>query len=328
MIKRTLYFGNPAYLSCKYNQLIVNTRNDQTEIPFIELSEIDKRYESRKDLSKSIPVEDIGIVIIDHYGVVLSHYLLNTLLENNCAVVFCNMQHLPAGMLLNLDGNSLQSEKFRNQIHASVPLKKQLWQKTIQAKINNQAELLRLKGKNVNVMLRWAKQVRSGDPENVEAVAAQHYWKNIFPNRLDFIRTRMGPNPNNLLNYGYAILRAITARSLSGSGLLPTLGIFHRNKYNAYCLADDIMEPYRPFVDAIVCNITNDGEEQPELTPDVKKNILEIATNDVLINGEKSPLMVAMQRTTASLSKCFDGKLKQINYPEFIPNNILLNQCG
>lgn len=327
MIKRTLYFGNPAYLNCKSEQLIINIKNDQAEIPFVELPETEERYESRKDLSRTIPIEDIGIVIIDHYGIVISHYLLHTLLENNCAVVFCNMQHLPSGLLLNLDSNSLQSEKFRNQINASVPLKKQLWQQTVQAKVRNQAEFLKQKGKNVNVMLRWAKQVKSGDTDNIEAIAAQHYWKNIFPNRLDFIRTRIGPNPNNLLNYGYAILRAITARSLSGSGLLPTLGIFHRNKYNAYCLADDIMEPYRPFVDAIVCNITNNGEEHVELTPDTKRNILELITADVLMNGERSPLMVAMQKTTSSLSKCFDGKEKKINYPEFVINNFLQPQC-
>lgn len=319
MIKRTLYFGNPAYLSCKSNQLIIEIKNDQLEFSFIELTEIDKRYQNRNDLNNKIPIEDIGIIIIDHYGVILSHHLINSLLENNCAVVFCNMQHLPSGMLLNLNSNSLQSEKFRTQINASLPLKKQLWQQTIRAKIINQAEFLKRKGKNVKVMERWAKQVKAGDSENLEAVAAQHYWKNIFPNRLDFFRSRTGPNPNNLLNYGYAILRAITARSLSGSGLLPTLGIFHRNKYNAYCLADDIMEPYRPFVDAIVCNITNEGEDFEELTPIVKKNLLEIPVTDVSINDELSPLIVAMQRTTSSVAKCFSGKLKKINYPVFPP---------
>jgi CRISP-associated protein Cas1 len=328
--------------------LIINFRNEQTELDFFDFSsnfknhsnlkpsnmknlpgfknlkgleEKDKRYDNRKDLNKTIPIEDIGIIIIDHYGVILSHYLLDSLLKNNCAVIFCNMQHLPSGMLLNLDGNKIQSEKFKDQINISVPLKKNLWQQTVQAKIRNQAELLKRKGNKVNVMFKWANDVRSGDPANLEATAAQHYWKNIFPTRFDFVRTRFGPNPNNLLNYGYAILRAITARSLSGSGLLPTLGIFHKNKYNAYCLADDIMEPYRPFVDAIVCNITNDGEEQDDLTPIVKKKLLEIAAIDVFIKGEKSPLMVGMQRTTASLAKCYEGSLKKISYPEFVPIN-------
>ncbi|CAN5609963.1 type II CRISPR-associated endonuclease Cas1 [soil metagenome] len=323
MIKKTLYFGNPAYLFSKHNQLIINFNKDQLELEFIDLSadsETDNsKYEKRKDGSRTIPIEDIGVIILDHYGIVLSHYLINALLENNIAVVFCNNSHMPSGLLLNLDSNSLQSEKFKAQINASVPLKKQLWQQTIQAKIRNQAEFLNRKGKNVKIMLNWANDVKSGDSANHEATAAQHYWKNMFPNRLDFYRSRTGPNPNNLLNYGYAVLRAITARSLSGSGLLPTLGIFHRNKYNAYCLADDIMEPYRPFVDAIVCNLSNDGEDYEELTTIVKKNILELPVADVFINGEKSPLMVAMQRTTSSLARCFVGESKKILYPEFIP---------
>jgi CRISPR-associated protein, Cas1 family len=319
LIKRTLYFGNPAYLSCRNNQLIVELINNQYEIDFTGLTEFDKKYSKREKLNYIVPIEDIGIVLIDHHGVVISHYLINSLLENNSAVIFCNMQHLPSGMLLNLDGNSLQSEKFREQINSSLPLKKQLWQQTVRAKILNQAEFLKRKGKNVKIMERWAKKVRSGDPDNYEAVAAQFYWKNIFPNRLDFYRSRIGPNPNNLLNYGYAVLRAITARSLVGSGLLPTLGIFHKNKYNAFCLADDIMEPYRPFVDAIVCNITNDGEEQEELTTIVKKRLLELPVADVFIDKEKSPLMIAMQKTTSSLSKCFSNKNSKINYPIFIP---------
>lgn len=338
MIKKTLYFGSPAYLSCKNEQLVIDFRPEQIEINFVDCSETEtyKKYDHRVrgDLSKTIPIEDIGVIIIDHWGITLSHFLLASLLENNTAVITCSKNHMPTGLLLNLDSNTLQGEKFRNQIEASEPLKKQLWQQTIHAKIKNQAELLKYKpinstpvrnapplpkGEgfiNVDNMHKWAKEVKSGDSENHEARAAAYYWKVIFSDNLDFYRSRTGPPPNNLLNYGYAILRAITARSLAGSGLLPTLGIHHHNKYNAYSLADDIMEPFRPFVDKIVCEITNYGTEPEELTPKIKKLLLEITSSDIFIDGEKSPLMVGMQRTTASLSRCFAGSQKKILYPE------------
>jgi len=221
-------------------------------------------------------------------------------------------------MLLNLDGHTLQSQKFQAQLEASVPLKKQLWQQTVITKINNQAAMLesiRMPAKN---MYSLAAEVKSGDSENHEAVAAVYYWKNIFPLFPDFKRERFGEVPNNLLNYGYAILRAVVARSIVASGMLPTLGIFHRNQYNAYCLADDIMEPYRPFVDKVVVNIVNLNGKFLELTPSMKKDLLNIPAMDVMINEEKSPLMVAVQKTTASLSKCFEGKQRRILYPEFI----------
>jgi CRISPR-associated protein Cas1 len=318
LIKRTLYFGSPAYLSSKQNQLIINLKPEQLEFNYYDIDEYNKRYESRKDLNKTIPIEDIGIIIIDHYGVVISQFLLNLLLENNAAVIVCSNKHMPSGMLLNMDAHTYQTERFRAQIEASLPLKKQLWQQTVKAKILNQAALLNQLGIVAGNLFKWATEVKSGDSKGHEAQAAAYYWKVIFPENLDFYRSRTGPHPNNLLNYGYAILRAITARALAGSGLLPAIGIHHRNKYNAFCLADDIMEPYRPFVDKIICEITNNGKEVFELIPDVKKRLLEIPVADVIIDGEKSPLMVAMHRTTASLAKCFEGKSRKILYPEII----------
>ncbi|HOI30880.1 MAG TPA: type II CRISPR-associated endonuclease Cas1 [Melioribacteraceae bacterium] len=216
---------------------------------------------------------------------------------------------------LPLSGNTEQNERFREQINSSEPLKKQLWQQTVTAKINNQLSVLKKNKVPINNMVTWAKKVRSGDPDNYEGRAAAYYWKNIFKQIPDFIRDRYGEPPNNLLNYGYAILRAVTARSLVGSGLLPTLGIHHSNKYNAYCLADDIMEPYRPFVDLLIKYIIDNGEDFYELTPSIKKQLLEIPTLDVIINDERSPLMVALQKTTASLSKCFSQQLRKILYP-------------
>jgi len=328
MIKRTLYFGSPLYLSFKDEQLIVEHRNFDSAIIIddggINLNTGDRdiekedKYLKRKFQREAIPIEDIGIIILDHHGVGTSQFLISKLLENNVAVIFCNEKHHPTGLLLNLDGNHVQSEKFRAQINASTPLRKNLWQQTISSKINNQAALLKEKGATIGNMLNWVKKVNSGDTKNYEARAAVYYWKNLFPEEVDFYRDRFGEPPNNLLNYGYAILRAIVARGLVASGLLPTFGIHHKNKYNAYCLADDIMEPYRPFVDKIVCGLIDKGSDYYILSKEIKTELLKLPSIDIMINGEKSPLLVGLQRTTASLAKCFEGKNKKIIYPEFV----------
>lgn len=296
MIKRTLHFGNPAYLSKKDKQLVV-------KFPDGEKPEV------------TVPIEDIGVMVLDHQQITISHGALMELTNNNVAVITCNETHHPTGLLMPLDGHTLQSERFTAQIEASVPLKKQLWQQTIEAKIYNQHLVLKKTGVPSDNMVYWSRNVKSGDSENHEARAAAYYWSNVFPQELNFRRERGGFPPNNLLNYGYAILRAIVARALVSSGLLPTLGIFHRNKYNAYCLADDIMEPYRPFVDRIVLEIIHNGEDFEELTPALKKQLLAIATVDVELDGETSPLLVGMSRTTASLARCFEGQTRKIIYP-------------
>jgi CRISPR-associated protein Cas1 len=237
------------------------------------------------------------------------------LLENNTALITCNQKHHPVGLQLCLDGHTLQSQKFKVQIAASVPLKKQLWQQTVAAKIQNQAALLSVERAESKYLVKLAATVKSADSTNNEAKAALYYWKHIFPDFLQFTRDSEGLPPNNLLNYGYAILRAIVARSLVASGLLPTLGIFHRNQYNAYCLADDIMEPYRPFADQVVCNIVRMNGKFLEMTSGMKRDLLSIPAMDVIIDGQRSPLMNAVQRTTASLAKCFEGSTRKILYP-------------
>lgn len=298
MIKRTLYFGNPAYLKTAHEQMI------------IEMTETGE--------TKQAPIEDIGVLILDHQQITITQALMAKLLANNTALITCDHTHHPVGLFLNLDGNNLQSQKFKAQIEATVPLKKQLWQQTIMAKIVNQAAVLQQERIENKILLFYAKDVKSGDSGNHEAKAAAYYWKNIFPPFLNFTRERFGNPPNNLLNYGYAILRAVVARNIVASGLLPTLGIFHRNQYNAYCLADDIMEPYRPFVDKVVCGIISMNGQYLEMTPNMKKQLLAIPAMDVKIEGQKSPLMNAVQRTTASLSKCFEGKMRRLVYPEMI----------
>lgn len=304
MIKRTLYFGNPSYLSMRNAQLVIH-------LP-------DANGMDDKTGNNTIPIEDIGVVVLDHKQITITHGVMEALLANNAAVITCDSNRMPAGLLLPLSGNTTQSERFQAQIDASVPLQKQLWQQTIQAKIENQAYVLnKTRGAIVRNMQAWAADVKSGDSDNLEARAAAYYWDNLFPDIADFRRGREGVPPNNLLNYGYAILRAVVARSLVGSGLLPTLGIHHHNRYNAYCLADDIMEPYRPFVDKLVIEIMDSGEDIAELSKSIKAKLLNIPVLDVIINNQRSPLMIAVGFTTASLAKCYLGESRKIAYPGF-----------
>ncbi len=302
MIRRTLYFGNAAYLSTKDNQLIVERR----------LAEEDER-----DETTSVPIEDIGVILLDHWQITLTQPLLYALMARNVAVVSCDERHMPAGLFLPLAGSGVQPERFKYQLRATKPMRKNLWAQTIEYKIRNQASLLAISGKPSPNMLKWSEDVKSGDAGNLEGRAAVYYWGNLFPTELNFRRDRYGEPPNNLLNYGYAVLRAMTAQALVASGMLPTLGIHHRNKYNAYPLADDIMEPYRPFLDAIVLEIVRNGEDFTELSQSIKKQLLSLATVDVVMAGKRRPLHVAMQRTTASLAFCFLGERRRILYPEF-----------
>lgn len=309
MIKRTLYFGNPAYLSVRLEQL-------EIRLPQVEnnatLSEGFK-----ESVVKRVPIEDIGVVILDHKQISITQGALGALLDNNVAVITCDNSRMPSGLMLPLSANTTQSERFRHQIEASQPLKKQLWQQTIQAKIWNQAAVLHSqRGLDCGNMDAWAKQVKSGDSDNLEGRAAAYYWQNLFGNIKGFRRDREGMPPNNLLNYGYAILRAVVARSLVGSGLLPTLGIHHHNRYNAYCLADDIMEPYRPYVDKLVAEIVDSGVDISELNKELKSKLLSIPVLDVVIGGRRSPLMIGVGMTTASLYKCYSGELRKIAYPD------------
>jgi CRISPR-associated protein Cas1 len=293
MIKRTIYIGNPSYLKLKQKQLIV-------------------QEPETKEIKGTVPIEDIALLMLDHYQITISNQLLVQLQGNSVAVVSCDEHHLPFGMMLPLYGHSEYSERIKYQLTASEPLKKQLWKQTIEQKIANQEALLSLYGKVSEPLAEYKITVKSGDISNREGMAAQYYWKNLFDN---FSRQRFGEVPNNLLNFGYAVLRSIVARALVSSGILPVLGLFHKNKYNAYCLADDIMEPYRPFVDKLVYNYIANNNNY-ELNKDAKATILTIATQDVFIDGVVRPLFVAVTTTTSSLYKCYKGELRHIKYPE------------
>lgn len=310
MIKKTLYFGNPAYLSLRNEQLVIR-------LPEVEKANLPEAI--KQESTRTIPIEDIGVMVLDNKQITITQGVLAALLNNTVAVITCDNKRMPTGMLLPLSGNTLHQERFRNQIEAAVPLRKQLWQQTVKAKIENQAFCLQKNtSKSFAPLHVLARSVRSDDADNNEAQAAAYYWKNIFPNLPDFTRDKEGTPPNNLLNYGYAILRAVIARALVGSGLLPVYGIHHHNRYNAYCLADDIMEPYRPFVDDLVVKTTNKKEIPTKLTTELKQEMLMIPVLDVLIGGKRSPLMIAAGQTTASLAKCYNGESRNIAYPSFV----------
>lgn len=311
MIKRTLYFENPAYLSMRLKQMVI-------QLPEVEKNDtLPERFKRESQIT--IPIEDIGVVILDHSRITITQGLIELLLLHNVAIIACDHRRMPVGLMLPLEGSTTQSQRFKYQIDSSLPLRKQLWQQVIKAKISNQAYMLAQAGVDESSMLYWSDQVRSGDPTNIEAKAAAHYWRYLFDPELQFVRDREGEPPNNLLNYGYAILRAIVARALVASGLIPTLGIHHRNKYNAYCLADDIMEPYRPFVDQIVVDIMSHSSTYEELTREIKIKLLSLPTTDVFIEQQKSPLMLAVQQTTSSLALCYQGECRKLKLPSFIP---------
>jgi len=298
MIKRTIAITTPCHLSLRQEQMLVRSK-------LIE-----------DDAGRTIPVEDMGLLMMEHAQVTVTQGLLAKLMEHNVAVVNCNEQHHPIGMLLNFQGNSTQTETFIAQAEASKPLKKQLWQQVVKAKVHNQAMVLEALGQDAGRLHKLVQEVRSGDADNRESVAAVFYWPRLFKGIPDFLRGRDAAYPNNLLNYGYAILRATMARALAGSGLHPTLGLFHRNRYNAFCLADDMMEPFRPLVDQAVAGIVFDRpRDREELDQEAKINLLRIPTLDVKMNGNTRPLMVAVTETSASLARAFLGGDGQLVLP-------------
>ena len=295
MLKRTLFFSNPYYLRMKDRQLVIQSKDDLVQ--------------------KTVPIEDLGFIVLDHPQISFSMKLIEQLNDNNVALIFCDSKHLPSSMTLPLDTHHIQNELFRAQISASEPLKKNLWKQTIEAKINNQARLLSKHGIPGNQLSALSKTVRSGDPDNREGFAARIYWNALFGKQ--FVRDRYGDPPNPFLNYGYILLRSAVARALAGSGLLATLGIHHRNRYNAFCLADDVMEPYRPYVDEIVIHMSEQWPDIQILDKEHKADLLQLMTTDVRIGENRRPLMVALSYTTASLARCFTGETRKLIYPSF-----------
>lgn len=312
MIKRTIRISTPSYLSLRNGQMVVKAAELES------CQAVDEKF--KREFEQTVPIEDLGFLMVENRRVTMTAGLMAALAEANCAVAVCDNTMMPTGLMLPLSGHTTLTERMRNQMEASVPLKKQMWQQTIRAKILNQSVVLdHATADSHQCMREWAADVRSGDTDNLEGRAAAYYWKNLFAERGDvFRRDPDGEWPNAMLNYGYAVVRALVARALVGSGLSPTVGIFHRNKYNAYCLADDIMEPYRPVVDLLTLRLISANPDQRELTKDLRREILQLPQADVKIDGHLSPLMNAVTTTSASVSACFCGEAKKIIYPEII----------
>lgn len=292
MLKRALFFSTPFRLFLRDGQLVASLK----EAP---------------DEQHRIPVEDIGYVILEHPMISVSLPLLNALSENNAAVIFCSENRMPNAMLLNLDSNSIQGERYRTQVEISEPLRKNLWKQTVEAKIHNQARLLLKIGHDGNLLKPLYMNVKSGDSDNREGIAARLYWPLIFGR--EFVRSREGAFPNSLLNYGYTILRAAVARALMGSGLFPAFGLFHRNRYNAFPLADDIMEPYRPYVDELVLELVKQGTTT--LDKAAKEALMHLLFVDTRFDKVTRPLDVGLTFTSSSLARCMNGTQKKIAYP-------------
>lgn len=295
MLYRSIYIGNPAYLKLKDKQLKVTDPETKEE-------------------KGSVPIEDIGLLMLDHYQITLSHQLIQELMKNNVILISCDERHLPLAGMLPFSGNTLFSERVKTQIEVSEPLKKQLWKQTIECKIQNQLKVLEQLGKYASPMYEYLKEVKSGDTTNMEGIAAQHYWKYLIDN--DFLRDRFGDYPNPFFNFGYGVLLSIIARALVDTGLLLVLGIFHRNKYNPYCLASDIMEPYHPIADLLVMKWLQLHPEKQSLDKESKSFLLQIATQDVNIEKLVRPLIVGVKMTASSLLKCYTGEKRQMSYPE------------
>lgn len=295
MIKQTLMFTKPASLSLKDQQLVIDVKDSNQIV--------------------TRPIEDIGFVVVENQMVRMTVPLLNALADNNVSVIFCDNKAMPRSMLMSLEGNTTLQESYRYQIDASEPTKKRLWKQIVESKIRNQAALLNRVGKDGEQLKPYYMNVKSGDSDNREGGAARIYWGKLFDK--GFLRDREGDAPNSLLNYGYAILRAAVARALVGSGLFPAFGLFHRNRYNAYPLADDMMEPYRPFVDEIVYRLHIDKGVE-ELDKASKAELLKVLTADVVMGKNLRPLQIALSMTTASLLKVFKGEESKLTLPTFV----------
>ncbi len=294
MIKRTVEISSgPVHLTIKHKQMLLKKGEDV----------------------HSIPVEDLGLLVLSHPAISYTHQLLYELLEQNVAVLFCNRQHMPEGLLLPFEDNQLHQARLQIQAEATKPLKKRLWQQVVKQKIKAQSTVLKEKHGNDDGLKLLIPKVKSGDPSNVEARAAKQYWKSLFKDS-EFRRKYDSPDLNALLNYGYAVIRAAVARSLTAAGLHPSMGIHHHNQYNPYCLADDMMEPLRPLVDAEVYDLyEHHSTLKIEVNKKTKKPLLQLLTKEVRINGMKYPLLESLHLMASSLAQCYAREIKRIEFP-------------
>ena len=292
MIKRIVDVSEPAYIHIKHQQLL-----------------IDKKEET----IGTIPIEDLGVLILQHPAIVITQKAIIASQQNNVAILFCDEKHLPYSIILPVsDGHSLHQKVMRTQINAKKPVKKRIWKQVIQQKIKEQGKTLSLAGVNTALLAKLANKVKSGDAENREAQAAQHYWRRLFGQT--FRRNHEAAGVNTLLNYGYAVIRALIARAIVAGGLHPALGIHHHNQYNALCLADDLMEPFRPWVDWLIYQIWLENEGAG-IDRKAKQHILGLLGEEVYMNKKTMPMMVACHYLTADFKRCLEGSSEYLKYP-------------
>ncbi len=293
MIKRIVDISTPSYLHARNLQAIIEQQKREVE---------------------RIPIEDMGVLIVSSPSVTISSNLIASCQQNNCIIIFCDHKHLPISVLLPLSGNSLHSKILNIQTSVRKPLKKRLWQKIVIAKIESQIKALVTFDKNSSTLESMKSRVKSGDPDNVESQASRVYWPIMFGK--NFRRDQKAEGVNFLLNYGYALLRASVARALCGTGLHPALGIHHHNQYNPMCLADDLMEPFRPIVDRKVYKLWE--KKMSDINKKTKSFLLSSLSEPLIFRGKKLPFMVALQHTAASLKKALTDGPESLEIPSLM----------
>ena len=304
MIRKTIEIGTPG------SRLTVANRQLVIERPDMPMA--------------TLPLEDLGVVIVDDRRAVYTQSVLIELMAVGATLIVTGPDHLPAGMMLPLDAHHVQTERHRAQIEAAEPVRKRIWQALVMAKIRQQATMLVHFTGQTGGLDAMAHRVRSGDPDNLEAQAAQRYWPRLFGK--DFRRDRDADGINAVLNYGYAVIRAAIARSIVASGLIPSLGVFHKNRSNAFCLADDLFEPYRPFVDWRVKKLHQaaSGDQLRVADKPTRAALLALFNEGVAVKGRRLPMLGAIEASATSLARALTGGDKTLALPEGLP----LGQSG
>jgi CRISPR-associated protein Cas1 len=262
-----------------------------------------------------IPAREVAVVVLAHPQITCTLAVLSELAAAGGVLVTCDGKRLPVGLQLPLQSHYVQGERFLAQTQVKLPLRKRLWQEIVQAKIHLQGSVLKkLRGTDAG-LTALARTVQSGDPTNVEAQAARRYWQQLFPG-IDFHRDRDAPDQNQLLNYGYAVLRAIAARAACAVGLHPSLGVHHRNRYNPFCLADDIMEPFRPAVDTVVAQMVEESGADAPLAYDSRRRLLNAMYDRWRVGDESRSLFEATEMLASSVVENFMGPRRRLRLPD------------
>ncbi len=292
MIKRTIEVSEgPTHLSVELDQLVLVRQKLKVA---------------------SIPCEDVGVLLLDHHSITYSHAALTRLLGAGAVIILCGEKHLPVGILLSNADNQLTARRMRQQAAMKAPLRKRLWQQIVRHKVRGQATVLAMGHPMRLRLLAMAAEVVSGDRTNIEGQAARFYWPALFGH--EFRRDPDGLPPNSLLNYGYMVFRAACARAITAAGLHPVFSLQHTHRNNAFALADDLVELFRPSVDRAVFDLVLEGGgfiDRP-----AKQKILSLLTEEIVVAGQGGPLMVQLHRIVASLVRCCEGTSRQLDLPE------------